>query len=312
MATILNILFTPGSFGSTVQTITQVFSKDYKTDTIPIEFLFSLVEQNGSMHAVPKSGHPGTIRQIEKFCNNELAPDIAASNLTTWICPFALNGPEHGPEWLLTKLKKYRPNDKFIFIAVNSTESAELNFLFYSYKNNYHDNLLVEGMSSRLLRLFVLFNIKWDYIDYLNWDDLSEWQLRNYFSDGYIGQAQNLIDSQKFISADWLYITTDEILNSPITTFEKVLRYSGGLIPERTDKFIQFSNYWRTKQQYVIDEYNLIKKIVVATQQRQNLSWEKLNFVSEAIIQQKLNIRLTVDRFPTNSIELYNESRKSK
>jgi len=310
MNPILNILFTPGSFGSTVQTIVQSFSCDYKDQSIPIELLISLILKDGSMHQIPKVGHPGTTKQIEDFCNNIIDPNIERFRITTWIHPFVLNGPDHGSEWLLTNLIQHRINDKFIFIHINDLEFAELNFLFFSFKNNWGERPVKKDILSRLQRLFGLCNVKWDYYNF-TWDDLSYWQLRNYFSDGYLEQAQKLIDCKKFKNPDWLVITTEEILNSTVDTFKKVLDYSGGLIPNLEEKFYQFSNIWRDRQQYVINEYELIKKIVYSIQHDEYISWGKLNFVSEAIIQQKLNIRLTVDQFPSNSIDLKHAPRIS-
>ena len=80
----------------------------------------------------------------------------------------------------------------------------------------------------------------------------------------------------------------------------------------KIDGMSTFLDHWRIRQQYIVDLFILLDKIVNYTLDQQEFDWSTLDVISEAIVQQRLRsqkfeIRCdSLNIFPTNSKILYN------
>jgi len=120
------------------------------------------------------------------------------------------------------------------------------------------------------------------------------------------------IEAKQYVPDSWLQISSDEILNNTISTVEKIFDYYKKLDTSKRKQLENFLKVWRQKQQYIIDEYNLIENIITNTIDNKNFSWEPVNIIAESIVQQKLRSRgfeikcYNLNIFPTNSKILHN------
>ena len=143
---------------------------------------------------------------------------------------------------------------------------------------------------------------------------MRRWELREFFSLFYIGWINHWIEAPSFAPNNWLKISTDEILNNSRDTFTKICNFIDEFDDSKITEFNKFSDSWPNKQAYLIEEINLVNKIVGSVVSDQEMiAWDPswLCIWSEAMIQRKLrdsgyNLKCSgLDTFPTNSIQLY-------
>ena len=115
-------------------------------------------------------------------------------------------------------------------------------------------------------------------------DDLKPWEFREWQS---LFEYQKYLEAPTKVDKTFLKISTEELLNNTVNTFEKIINWCG--LTRSSADLSKFADEWRQKQQYVLDEYNLIIEIVNAT--INNISRpipEDLNIFAQALIQQRL------------------------
>jgi len=92
-------------------------------------------------------------------------------------------------------------------------------------------------------------------------------------------------------------------------TINCIIEFCGLTIKPELDQFI---NNWLGKQQYIVDEFELLDQIIDSTITQRPLTWQPISIVAEAIVQQRLRavgyeMRCDgLDTFPTDSRTLYN------
>ena len=286
------VYFWAGTFGSTIEYVLRSFTNEYT----PVN---AKIAQDGSMHQFYKFHHLTNAKKISNFINQNLKLDSIAT--VTYPSDDNLSLAE------ITTLVQpsYNPSDKFILLYVNNLEYAEINRLFQYYK------ILNGAVYNRGLTSIVFDNAesilsKWNP-SYKNVDDLKPWELREW---------QSLFDYRKYIEVPtqvdnkFIKISTEEILNNTVDTFEKIIDFCG--LTRSADDLSKFANEWRQKQQYVLDEHKLIIEIVNAT--INNISRdipEDLNIFAQSLIQQRLRragyeIQCDgLDKLPKNTALLY-------
>ena len=280
-------------FGSTVEHVLRSFTENY----LPGK---GFVDDDGSMHTFDKEFHLTDWTLAELGFKN-----LFPNSITTPIYPVK---NAHLPE-ILDAIKKIVPSyqtDHRVLIHAQNIRDAELNILFQYHK-------MAAGKTMRLgLNLFCGSNlhniIKWDPT-YTSWEQMQPWQLREWFSMFYVGWVQEWLQSQHQVDAGTLKVTNLDILNNFASTLRKIIKHCKLV---QSSSLEEFGKLWRSKQQYIVDEFELLNIIVECTINNQPLEWEPINIIAEAIVQQRLRAlgyEIQCDGlniFPTNSKTLYN------
>lgn len=287
----IHILFVPGMFGSTLEYVLATYSNEINSAKD------GRIADDGSMHAHTKENHWTNLKQIvDAYSTGNV------SRISTPIYPFEnMNLMD-----IVGVLEEYfQDQDSKILIYATDIDSAEINLLF-----QYHKIVVGKKYS---LGLDVFFNKVDGYQQwnpaYTKWQDMQTWELREWLSIFYPAWIQEWIDSEHQVSGDFLKISNKQLLDNTVDTVSKIFDFCN-LTP--TQDLNTFLETWRSAQQYVLDEYSLILKIVDATINNQTLTWAPLNLAAEAIVQQRLRsqgyeIRCNgLNAFPTDSETLYN------
>lgn len=277
-------------FGSTVEYVLRNFTQEY----VPID---ATILDDGSMHSFKKENHPLTFLQILE--NSKL---LLPDSITTSIYPFS---ETHLPQ-ILDTYESLNMSGTNILVHANSTRSAELNILFQYYK-------IAFGQQVRLgLGIFAGTNqhniINWNP-NYKNWSEMRPWEFREWFSLFYVPWVEEWIESANQVPTTFLKVANADILINTKSTFLKIIEFCNLTLSRDLDTFIE---KWIAKQKYILDEFDLLDKIITHTTTNQEFAWKKLSIVSEAIVQQRLRsmgyeIRCDgLDVFPVNAKTLYN------
>jgi hypothetical protein len=288
----INIFFVPGMFGSTVEFVLRSYTNEY----VPLD---SIVDSDGSLHTFCKEFHPLAKEHILQ--NLDKLPGHA---ITTPIYPFEKS---HLPEIL--SVYTTIDNSSNLLIHANNTREAELNLLFQYYKIAYgcqvHKGLSIfAGNDSHGLVT------NWNPA-YTHWSDMKPWEFREWFSLFYVPWIQEWVNSKDQVPSNFLKIQNTEILFNTKDTFLKIINFCNLSLDETKD-LDMFVNEWQSKQEYIVNEFDLLDQILDSTVNNHDFEWAPLNSISESIIQQRLRSRGYeircdgLDIFPTNSKSLYN------
>lgn len=285
------IFFVPGMFGSTIEYVLRSFSGE-------LDGLNAIILDDGSMHSFRTQKHLTDRDDFISFFTNR-------DPLVTVATPIYPLRDTKLPELLSICQPLLTVNDKRIFVYADSVEYAELNMLFQYHK------ISVGGALQYGLDIFCGNNasdiVKWNP-RYTHWNQMKPWELREWFSFFYPGYIQEWLDAPNQVDSSWTKVSTRDILTDSNNTFSRIITQAG--LSVKHAELDNFSNVWRSKQQYIIDEYHLINRIVECTLNSTDLEWTAINIIAESMIQQKLRaagfeIRCDgLDTFPTNSSSL--------
>jgi hypothetical protein len=248
------------------------------------------------MHSFKKQFHPKDLSRLYNFSN--VTDKVSITTLTY---PFKQS---HLPEILDAFKSKFSVDDQFILMYAENLADAEINILFQYHKiciglkktsdifcdNNSHDI------------------INWNK-NYRHWKDMQDWELREWFSLFYVKWIQEWIDSQTQVPADWLKIRNVDFLNRPTESIDDIIKFCNLTSKSGIEEFFC---EWKQKQQYVIDEMELINNIVKLTTEQTQFVWNPINVIAESIVQQKLRLAgyeircAGLNIFPTDTETLYN------
>ena len=286
----IHVFFVPGMFGSTLEYVLRNYSNEYTS--IDAEVL-----PDGSMHSLKKECHPGNTLEIEAQLKK-----LASNAITTPAYPFK-------KAHLLEILKNFAAyiggiNAEILIYAAN-TRDAELNMLFQYHK-------IATGSYQLGLDIFCSGNehniINWN-TNYRHWREMQPWEIREWISLFYVAWVQEWIESQHQVGADFYKVSNTEILENLSQTVRKIFQHCDLTESSGLD---DFAVHWRSKQQYIMDEFNLLDRVVECTINNVPFSWNPVNIIAEAIVQQRLRavgyeIRCDgLDTFPTDSTIFYN------
>ena len=256
---------------------------------------------DGSMHSYHKEYHVTNLSELQSFLKQSCNPQgITTPGLT--YCEFKL------PKLLeyFSTLPSWS-SDRKIMIYQPDLRAAELNLLFKYYKmwlafgvdSMYGDNQQ---------------NWKQWKADCNHWSDLDLWQAREWFSFFYPGSVQEFIDAPGHVDDSWLVLTNLDILFDTESSMQRMIEFCG---LEKIGDLGGFVTQWQAAQNYVVEEFELLDKIVRHSINCSDFTWQNLCFVSEAIVQRRLrdlgyDLRChRLDQFPTNSIDLSDLLEKS-
>jgi hypothetical protein len=272
-------------FGTTVEFVLRSFSNKFnKVD--------GTVLSDGSMHSFTKEFHPTVINSIIP----ESTPDIS-----TPIYPFKTH---HFPEILQVFLDNQLV-DKAIILYADSLQAAELNILFQYHKIAFGKKIKCG------LGIFCNNNthniVNWNQ-NYTHWDQMQPWELREWFSLFYVPWIQEWIESQYQSPDTFLKVRNTDMLYDTKNTFNRIFKF---LNLTETGDLDSFVSNWAEKQQYIVDEFDLLDQICKHTVDNNDFTWYQVNIIAEAIVQQRLRalgyeIRCDgLNTFPTDSKTLY-------
>lgn len=285
----INIFFVPGMFGSTLEYMLRNYTEEHD----PVD---AYITADGSMHTYTKEFHPNSMDRLLNGFNNNF-------KITTPIYPF----PNNGLETIIESWPGNLGKSKNIFIKAKTLDDAELNILFQYHK-------IAKGVLRKGLDIFCggnAHNIKNWNKTYIHWDQMEPWELREWLSMFYPKWVTEWINIESVIPAQSLIINNTDILKDISTQFVKIADFCSLSIKYEYDNF---AKEWLSKQQYILDEFQLINAITDATLNGIFLDWhdKQLCFLSEAIIQKRLRSKgyelkcFELNTFPNNSKALYN------
>lgn len=287
----IHIFFVGGTFGSTVEYVLRSHTCEYSLNLIP-------VSDDGSMHSVKWLSHHSSIRGLETYYQDHSnSKDIVTAG---YPCK------DGDLVKLLEVHKKYsKADDHNILIYCNGKDFAEQNLLFM-YHKIAAGKVVKTGLST------FVGGQKHDFTNWnqncKSWKDLESWQFREWFSLYYPGILPNWINSQYQIESNFFLVSGNDILYNTIDTLTSIIKHCGLTINKN---LVAFANEWQGKQQYILQEYQVVCKIVENTIQKKMYTWHPLNIIAESIVQQKLReqgyeIKCDgLNTFPTNSLDLH-------
>jgi hypothetical protein len=135
------------------------------------------------------------------------------------------------------------------------------------------------------------------------------WQLREWISLFYVAWVQEWIESQHQVGANFYKVSNISILENLSRATREIFQHCDLTESAGLD---DFAVHWRGKQQYIMDEFDLLDRVIECTINNVPFNWNPVNPIAEAIVQQRLRangyeIRCDgLDVFPTDSITLYN------
>jgi hypothetical protein len=283
----IQVFFVPGMFGST----TEYVMRSYSNELTPVD---GKILADGSMHSFTKSAHFVDIEHISEFFDSNRVVEV-----TTPIYPFK---QQHLPE-ILEYFNKYNiVSDPCILIHAGDTTAAELNMLF-----QYHKISSGLGIGLDIFCSGNEHNITAWSPDYTHWSEMHTWQLREWISLFYVQWCQEWIESPKCVDSRFLTVKNTDFLFDTVATFNKIFDHCKLTQKSGIDDFLVD---WQAAQQYIVNEFTLLDRIVECSIINQPLEWQPINIIAEAIVQQRLRakgyeIRCDgLDIFPTNAIML--------
>lgn len=286
----IQVFFVPGMFGSTIEYI----ARSYSNELTPV---VGSILADGSMHSFRKLAHPTNIGYLDElFKLGRLSALGTSLEVMTPIYPFR----DRSLPSILDYFHQHSVGDEVrILIHADNVRAAELNMLFQYYK-------IAIGLR-RGLDIFFYGNehniTSWN-MNYTHWSQMKTWQLREWFSLYYVDWVSEWIDSVHQVGPEFLTIKNTDFLHDPVATSGDIFKHL-----QLTKKLglAEFLEQWKQAQQYVINEFDLLDQIVDCTITNQPLTWQPINIIAEAIVQQRLRangyeIRCDgLDIFPTDA-----------
>lgn len=287
----VNIFFVPGMFGSTLEYMLRNFTNEF--DSVEGKIL-----DDGSMHSFKKRFHSdeqGIEKLFETFNEN--------IDITTVFYP----EKTHNLKWIIENWPGNLSTSKNLLLTAFTKNDAELVLLFQHYK------IALNSLNLGLSKIF--FNhinfTQWN-VENKHWSDLHIWELRESFSLFYPKYVCEFIEKDCSYISNVKTISYTDFLYQPYKTFSNIVEHCN--LSYNSNNITDFLQEWCTKQQYIIDEFNLITTIVDSTLRQINFDWHdrRLCIISEAIIQQRLREQgfeiqcWDLNSFPTNTETLSN------
>jgi len=288
---VIHVFFDCGSFGSTIEYVLHNYTNhENKID--------GHIMSDGSMHSFKKEYHITDTKQLSDF----LSADPGHNSITTPNYPFK--------EFKLPALIEYFStvpsweSDKKILIYQQTLEQAELNLLF-----KYH-KVCTSYINAGIGVLFGdnKHNLAGWNQNYTHWSQMQAWELREWFSIFYPGWLNEFTTAPTHVSNDWLVITNVDVLHDTVNTFGKIIKYCD---LEAQGDIKTFVKQWQQAQQYIVDEFDLIEKIVNCSVTDYQFEWAPINIIAESVVQQRLRLQGYeikcdgLNTFPTDSRTLY-------
>lgn len=287
------IFFPGGGFGSTIEYCIRRFSKEFET-------IETKILDDGSMHSYGKEFHPTSIDAFKNIRNSN-------SKICTPI--YTLHSDISSNTDFSKTFKEFKdvitPDSKVIFIVLPKISMVEQNILFVYYK-------IILGIGIISIDELINSNLtaikQWNPI-YTCSNDMQRWEQRELLSLNIKNMIPEFLTAKDHKLENWLLITPDDILTNLPNTIRRIINYLNLTFID--DGIDEFYTQWRSKQQYILDRYQIIQDIVTNTLDKKYFIWKDLDLQLEAIIQYKLQAKgfnlkcFGLNKFPNTSENLY-------
>ena len=286
------IPFVPGTFAMTIEYVIRTYTDEYINCRLDAS-----IAPDGSMHSLIDTAND---KQNHIIRANNILPAIATTTENTVLTVIYPMVDLCAIDLLELIVNNKKDNDKLILMYIDTIECAEINMLFQYHK-------IAVGRYLHLAQGLGIFCS--DNSIFSNWSDMRVWELRQRLSLFYTKRITEWVNVRDYNNTNVLKIKSSDMLTKTADTLKTIIHYCG-LTLASSDKLENFSVKWRSKQQYVLDEYQLINNIVDAVINNQQLIWQPLNIIAESIIQQKLRASgcdlncYMLDEFPTTADSL--------
>lgn len=292
------IFFVTGMFGSTLEFLLRNYTAE--NDTVQ-----GYITDDGSLHSYQKGYHPSNKSMMEVWHSESVSDILKRVKILTPVYPWS----DAKLDWIVDNFPVDLATSKNIFVCAKDFRDAELNMLFQFYK-------IAKGVLNMGLTIFCGNNSQciknWNK-KYTHWSEMEPWELREWSSIFYSEWITEWIDPSLTIShLEKSILNNVDVLENLEDAFLSIAKYCNLTVINDDSRF-SFIKEWTEKQQYIVEEFNLIDQIVEKTINKENFEWidARLCFISEAIIQRRLRVRgyeiacYKLNTFPTNSAELY-------
>lgn len=252
-----------------------------------------VIKSDGSMHTFQKQHHP---------LHTGAIADVAPSTLvTTPIYPFAsAKLPDILQEY--EKLPSWQKDHKILVHAADQ-KWAEINMLFQYHKVAVG---LGHGLSIFGGNVDQGAHRRWN-AHYQSVSDMRVWERREWLSLFYPAWIAEWMQSPDHVDAAWLLLTNQQLLENTPRCLMQVAEFCG---LRMTGSVHEFSQQYRSQQQYVLDEYDQIQSRLHDVLHDVDAVWtEPLCIIGEAILQQHFRAQGWewrcdgLDNLPMNSVE---------
>lgn len=290
----IHIFFDSGSFGSTIEYVIRNFT-NHAYGPSPAE-----IAADGSMHHFSKQYHINSSNRLKKLLLSPPDSSAIISNiypLVEFKFVELVDQYRQLPSWKQdTKILIYQPD----------LQAAELNLLF-----KYH-KICNGTVTNRGLEIIVgdnQHNLTGWNTAYTHWTQMQPWELREWLSLFYPDWLTEIGQSYTYVDESWLVLSNIDVLYNTACSFKKIIDHCNLTVTSDIDEFVA---RWKIAQQYIVDEFELLNNIVENCVSNDLISWQPINLVAEAIVQQRLRtlgyeIRCDgLNTFPTDSKTLYN------
>lgn len=271
------ILFPKGAFGSTIEYCLRNFSQE-------LESIQAEVQADGSMHSFSKEFHPIQIDQIDQRTHWEIATPL-------------YTGLDHlDPLTTVQKIKsRLTAKQNLILIYFSRPSQVHRNYLFTYYKTpDYVKDVLKNKPRD------------WNP-NYTCVADMQPYEIREALSL-LINETEYFLQVINEALPEWLCVTPDDILYNFKNTIITILEHCNLTLDPASD-IDNFYKEWFEKQQYILEEFQTIQRILKSVQDRPS-EWAPLSIMGEAIVQHCLRtqgIEIAchgLNQFPTSTEEL--------
>lgn len=286
----IHVFFNCGSFGSTIESVL----RNYTDHSTPID---AKILDDGSMHSFQKEHHLTKLARLDNFLQSNVADNKV---ITTPTYPYKeIKLPKIIDHFALLKSWKH---DTKILIFQPDLRACELNFLFKYHKvcigyYNFGLEGVVIGENQHNI-------VNWNK-DYTHWSQMRPWELREWLSISYPEGFRELIDAENQVDDSWFKLANIDVLYNTKDSFLKIIDHCG---LNCTKDMTEFVLKWQQAQKYIVDEFDLLDRIVECSINNQPLVWKPVNIIAEAIVQQRLRAKGYeiycdgLDIFPTDAI----------
>lgn len=282
----IHIFFPAGAFGSTVEYCIRRFSKEFET-------IDAVITPSGSLHSFSKEFHPTCIQDLNQLISS-------GATITTPVYP------THSQELPIDTVEKVKqilgPMESVVFITLPNQRQALRNRIFAYFKINLEAG---EPVFTEKNSHFQNWNL-----EYKSMDDMREWERRELLSLEFKRCATDLCLASAHAHPSWAVVTPDDFLNNFTKTIKDIICFLKLTLVDE-DELEEFGKLWVSKQQYILEHFQLLETIVDNTINNVYYSWQKLDLVSESMIQCMLYLQgyelncYAMEVFPSDSITLH-------
>lgn len=276
----IHILFTAGSFGSTIEYIVRRFSKEFELEDANIL-------PDGSMHTFQKAYHAQSSYDIQQLKSQQ-------SSVSSILYP---NKDLLSADVISLVKSNIEATHKVVFISCPTIQDYTLVTLCTFAKTNV-GNDIVKYLNGNAHR--------WNS-NYCSVDDMKRWEKRELMSLTLFDIMNQIINCADQVLPNWFTLSPSDIVADIYGASIKILNYLDFTIVDH-EQLQKFTQQWIIAQQSYINQSELINLITNKIINKEQFVWRQLLFIEEVLLQCQLlyfgyNIHCNdLDEFPTDAV----------